>query len=582
MFKIKEKAAIALTLLCLATAGRSQAQTPVPTVADWRQELSSMVDDISLLHPDPFTKIGRKAFAREVRALEAALPTLTDEERVVRAMRLVALIGDGHTLLEPLDSRFGRWYPVRIQEFADGYHVVTAHQSVAELAGAKVLAIAGRPIEEVAAAARALIGADNHYASREQLMALHNAALMRGLGWTEADGSLNVRFRLRDGASAERSLPWRQADHPRFAEDAATFEWRFRPEVFGLPFGTDDEWVTAFHGLRSTAFETPDTTRPVHLTDRRPFNTRALPARNAFYARMNYVSDTDFVPFVRKMLLEVDRVRPQHFIIDWRQNFGGDGSKLQFMTREFVKRADDPPWGHLYVLTGPKTFSAAIMALEALLRHVPATVVGEPSAAGFNHFGDPVWRTYPLTGVRLNVSTRWWQLTNSDDLLQFVPVHVPAPWSFADLVAGKDPALDPILDGEDMRSIPAIAVTEGGEAAAATWRRREARFGGIPWWAPPAEYELRQACDSLLEKERHSEALATCQLNAELHPHTWNVWYNLAGAQRAAGLLRARLGSYRCVMRLAPDNWNVPAIRRLLAQPGNEGAELPEGCPVER
>jgi hypothetical protein len=453
---------------------------------------------------------------------------------------------------------------------------------VGDLAGAEIIAVGGRPVAEVAGRARELIGADNSSAAKDRLWAFHNAPLMKGLGYASANGELVIQARLTGGAVVHRTLSPARTRHQSFPADDATFTWQFRPEVFGLPFGADSDWVTAFRGLRTSAFQTPDTARPIHLTDRLPFSARAIPAQGAYYMRMNYVSDTDFIPFVRRVLSEVDAVRPRHLIIDWRQNFGGDGSKLQDMTREFVKRADDPPWVNLYVLTGPKTFSAAVMALDALLDHIPAVVIGEPSAAGLNHFGDPERRSYGRTGLRLSVSTRWWQFSHSEDLSEFVPVQIPAPFTFADFMAGRDPAVDPILGGRDMRSVSAIAVADGGGAAARVFAERLARFSRYSWWSPPAEYELRQSCDALRAKGRINDALATCQLNADIHPDVWNVWYNLATVQKEAGQAKNRLASYRCVIAIAPDNWNVPAIRQFLAQPGNEGAELPVGCPVER
>lgn len=570
-------------LLLAFTAFNGAAQEPVEmpaSVADWRNDLTQLVTHIRLLHPDPFTKVGEKAFLRAVEELDKDLPSLTDEERLVRVMRLVASLGDGHTLVEPWGPRFARWYPVRIVQFIDGYGVVSAHESVSELAGARILRIAGRSTEEVAESARALASSDNPYAARERLWALHHPASMTGLGYASASGALEIEARLQDGTVVTRTLKPMRTNHPRYPSNQATFEWRFRPEVYGTPVAPDEEWVTAYRGLRASAFATADTARPLYLTDRRPYGFRVLPEKSTVYARMNYVTDTDFVPFVERILSDGDRIRPRHFIVDWRQNFGGDGSKLQYMAREFLKRADDPPWERLYVLTGPKTFSAAIMALDALIDAVPLTIVGEPSAAGLNHFGDPVWRTLERTGLRLNVSTRWWQFSHSADLRQFVPVDVPAPFSFEDFVSGKDPAVDPILAGEDMRSVPTIAVADGGAAAARALDRRREKYGDLDWWELPGEYELRNACDELLDMGRTADALATCELNAELHPDVWNVWYNLAGVQNAAGLLPEHLSSYRCVAELAPENWNVPRIRRLLAQPGNEGVPMPAGCPA--
>ncbi len=133
-----------------------------------------------------------------------------------------------------------------------------------------------------------------------------------------------------------------------------------------------------------------------------------------------------------------------------------------------------------------------------------------------------------------------------------------------------------------MRSIPVIARTDGGATARKVYRQRKKDFAQYDWWSPPKEIELRRACDFLLEQKRIQEGLETCKLNAEIHPYIWNTWYNLGSAQRQAGLMKKRLTSYRCVAELAPNNWNVPAIRRLLAQPGNENVKLPDGCPIDK
>lgn len=568
-----------IILLSVLVNGQTNANGAAK-VNDWRSDIDSIVNDIRLLHPDPFTKIGKSAFLRQAAALKDAVPLLSEEQRVVRLMQLVASIGDGHTILEPNSAAFASWYPVRMYAFSDGYFVTSAHKSVMDLAGTEVLEIAGRPVAEAMTEARSLIGADNEFARKERLWAIHNAGLMKGLGYAAPNGEMKVKFRLRDGKIVERKLQPSLADNPRYKGLESRFEWQFRTEMYGLPFGADADWISAYKGLPSSAFQTPDLARPPHLTDRLRYSARPLPESDAFYIRTNFVTDTDFIPFFQNAMKEVDQQKPRRLILDWRFNFGGDGSKMYLVIQEFIKRADHRPWQELYILTGQKTFSAAIMAIDAFIDNVPLTVVGEPSPAGLNHFGDPTARTYHRTGVFLNVSTLRHQMSSSDDLSEYIPVDVPAPFSFADYAAGRDPAVDPILRGDDMRSIPVIARQDGGAIARRVYLERKAKFSKYDWWLPPKEYDLRQACDTLRDQKRMTEALETCQLNAEIHPYIWNVWYNLGLTQRAAGLQKERLASYRCVIEIAPDNWNVPGLRQLMAQPGNEGNELAPGCPA--
>ena len=99
--------------------------------------------------------------------------------------------------------------------------------------------------------------------------------------------------------------------------------------------------------------------------------------------------------------------------------------------------------------------------------------------------------------MRLSVSTVWHQGSQSSDLNNFVPVGVPAVFSFADFNAGRDPAVDRILRGDEMRSISVIARRDGGAAARKAYEDRKARYSSLAWWQPPTEFEMRQACDAL-------------------------------------------------------------------------------------
>jgi hypothetical protein len=547
-------------------------------VGAWRTALTRLAEDVRSVHPDPFTHVGRLRFARELRALEDRLHLLTEEQRVVAAMRVVALIGDGHTQLEPTGVEWRRWYPVRIAQFSDGYFVTSAHRSVADLAGAEVLEIADAPVAQVAEAARDLMGSDNAFDRKQRMYAVHNAALMRGLGFANRDGALKVKVRLRNGRTVTRVLAPAPQSEPRFLAADTMYEWIFPSEVNGLGIGSDADWIAAFGPTPSDRFKQPDPSRPLHLSEATRYFRRSLPEHSAYYMQVGQVDDTTLIDFFRDSLAEVDQVRPKRLIIDLRNNFGGDASRARELVHQLVQR-EERTRGELYVLTGPKVYSAAVNLLDELKDNVELTLVGEPAGAALNSYGDPVARLYPEAGLRLELSTVQHQLSESNDVRSFIPVDVPAPFSFADYVSGRDPAVDPILRGEEMRSIPQIVRADGGAAARIAFRARQAKFASLDWWSPPTEIELRKACDFLLGANRLAEAIEACTLTTEIHPFVWNSWYNLGQAQRAAGLMQERLSSYRCVLELFPTNWNGPALRKAIAA-STVPVPLPAGCPV--
>ena len=540
--------------------------SPIPaeaaSLSEWRHDIEQIVTDIRTIHPAPFTRTGELTFRRRVAALQESLPSLSDEQRVVEMMRIVATIGDGHTNLYPDQPSFGLWYPIRVYEFTDGYFVTAAHKSVAELAGAQIIEIAGHPIAEVASRARELVGCDNSFDCEELLGPLHSAPLMRGLGFAAADGSLAIRARLTNGTTVERILLPHPTNDPRYEKGDSSFDWRFRREVFGTPVGPESDWITAFKNVPANAFRAADPSRPPHLTVARSFFSRAIPESDAFYIQSYAVDESGFAAGFPKALVEVDHLKPRRLIIDLRYNFGGDGSLISPVIHEFIKREAAPPWKELYLLTGRKTFSAGVEAAAMLMKNCELTVVGEPAGAALNSYGDATERDYPHTGLRLYVSSLRHELADSNDLRDTIAVDVPAQFSFAEWSSGRDPAVDPILRGDEMRSIRVIARAAGGAAARKAYAERQTRFTAMGWWRPPAELELRQVCGQLLAENRVTDALDTCVLNSEIHPFVWNTWLNLAQAQRAAGLMLDRLHSLHRVLEIDPTNFNRDEIEK--------------------
>ncbi len=132
----------AMALASLTALG-TRANAAEPRV--WGSAIDDIRARIAGIHPKPFFDSSADAFAAQARDLRRALPRLSDETAMARAMQLVATINDGHTQLEPLGPAFRHWYGVRLYHFTDGYFVTSAYGPDADLAGAEILEIAGRP-----------------------------------------------------------------------------------------------------------------------------------------------------------------------------------------------------------------------------------------------------------------------------------------------------------------------------------------------------------------------------------------------------------------------------------------------------
>ena len=62
---------------------------------------------------------------------------------IVELMRIVAMVGDGHTALAPeFDERIGfHRFPIQLYDFYDGLFIISADSAHANLFGAKVITI---------------------------------------------------------------------------------------------------------------------------------------------------------------------------------------------------------------------------------------------------------------------------------------------------------------------------------------------------------------------------------------------------------------------------------------------------------
>lgn len=560
-------------VVCALAAAVSPAQAA--SVADWRHDLGQLVDHVRLTHPDPFTRVGERTFLRAVEALKDDLPNLPEEQRVVRAMKLMAMIGDAHTIIEPRTEAFAAWYPIRIVEFTDGYFITAAHESIADLTGAQVIAIGGRPVAEAAEAGRDLISADNEWWRRESLYALYNAGLMKGLGLADpVTGALKLRVKLASGRVVERMLAPMRSE-AAFEPSQASLDWRFgRGETSGPGIRPSGQYVSAFRGVRADAFfRARDTSRPPHLSQR-SLNALPLPERDAYYIMINiwHGTEQESIPdFFARAMREVDAQKPRRLILDLRYATGGDGSNGWPVIRELLARKYSQPWKELYVLVSGRTYSASLNTLGPLLFNVPATLVGEPMGGGWLVFGD--YSTFQLEriGIELRVSALRHQMSESTDLRTVLPVDYPAQFSFADWVAGRDPAVDPILSGEEVRGIAMVALADGGAAARRVYLERQGRFGHLSWWGPPTERELRVVGLDLKRAGRTAKSIETFRLASEIHPAEWRSWFNLGNALRADGQIPAALEAYRrCLALNDPTNFNqaflTGVVRDLEAQ----------------
>lgn len=124
-------------------------------------------------HPKPFYRTTAAEFDQAVRALDAAIPSLTRDQIVVGLIRITAII-DGHTQLPLNQPALGfHAYPLWLYWFSDGLYVVDALEPYRASIGARIVQIGGQAIEQVSAQLLPLAHHDNTMLARSVATLFH-------------------------------------------------------------------------------------------------------------------------------------------------------------------------------------------------------------------------------------------------------------------------------------------------------------------------------------------------------------------------------------------------------------------------
>ena len=135
-----------MLLILLSSCTRQNATTGISADA-WRDDLRYLANELPGRHVNAFHTVSRETFAAEVARLDADIPRMNGDEVLVGLMRIVALIGDGHTHLD-LPPSFLR-YPIELQWFGDELRVIAAQAPYHAAVGARVLAVGSSPVSDV-------------------------------------------------------------------------------------------------------------------------------------------------------------------------------------------------------------------------------------------------------------------------------------------------------------------------------------------------------------------------------------------------------------------------------------------------
>jgi hypothetical protein len=361
---------------------------------------------------------------------------------------IVAFADNGHSHVQPgpLSQRHNR-LPCRLYHFDDGFRIIRARPACAELLGAKVLQLDGRPIDSVADGMFKYFGGPkNHYDQLAAVFFLESPELLNAAGFAVAVDRLILHVALADGAERDVTIV---ADAP----DASA------PQVYSddylSPKRIENEpadWIPLLK---------PDARFPLFLRDyaTAPFQAEYWPDEGIYYAQFRSNKDEPGHPiaeFITRLEREIRADRPRAVVLDLRFDQGGNFTKTVSLMKHLTNLSESIE--HVYVLTSAWTFSAGNDSVALLKEHgaMKATLLGEPVGDRIRLWGEGGNLTLPNSGLIIRFATGLHDYSQSCFgerscfwVMYFYPMHVQSiapdilvPYNFDDYVGLRDPVLE--------------------------------------------------------------------------------------------------------------------------------------------
>jgi hypothetical protein len=397
--------AVAGVLVMLWAGLRQKPEDLGLSTQQWREDLQFLARELPKRHANAFHFTPREDFERAVADLDSKLANADADTAWVGLQRLVSLVGDAHTYLQtPQDSASD--LPIDIAQFGEEYRIVSVDPGLESALGARATKVGDVPIARAAELCKELFSRDENPTSSDSFVnnALTSGGTLHGLGIT-SNRNL-VRYTLVDDSGREFTIDARSP-----ASDAAP--------------------VRPFKEM------------PLYMQNpEQPFACTYLAEARALYCNVRAIRD------LRKPaadMLNVIRERnPEKLVIDLRQNRGGDytvGEKYLIHPLRDLPSINKK--GHLFVLIGVDTFSAAMNNAAQFHSQTAVLLVGQEIGEKPNSYQEPRSMTLPNSHLTVRYSTHFYRFApDGDNAIR--PDHEIIP-TCADYKAGPDPVLAWVL-----------------------------------------------------------------------------------------------------------------------------------------
>ncbi|MEM7493529.1 MAG: hypothetical protein AAF296_09125 [Pseudomonadota bacterium] len=315
-----------------------------------------------------FNEEATAAFAEKVEEMREAAADMSEAEFYLAVAEAVALADNGHSNVSyrPQYTQFNT-IGARLYAFDNEVYIVSAAPDKADALGARVLAVNGLPIKTLRTELGQFKGGNQTWRELYGLFLIESPELLEAAGYSSSFERIELTLEAATGDI--RQVPFEGLDLDEDADVASRSAWQSLVPNEGSPGFADWPHVLGDGEGRLLDYLT-DTSEPkTYSLTNNGLYIRALPGFRA--------GDQSIKNAYKSILSEHPDGSLDYMVVDFRLHDGGDYTKSMSFAKAAPRAVKDD--GKIYIITGPNTFSAAIVTV-AMLKYYSgdrAMIVGE-------------------------------------------------------------------------------------------------------------------------------------------------------------------------------------------------------------
>jgi hypothetical protein len=295
-----------------------------------------------------------------------------------------------------------------------------------------------------------------------------------------------------------------------------------------------------------------------------------LPESKTVYVRHSAVqneADLTIEQFFGNVFHFADSAGAEKFILDIRMNGGGNNYLNKPVITGLIQSKKINRKGHLFVITGKATFSAAQNLTNELEIYTEAIFAGEPTSENVNFYGDTRTEVLPNSLLNVNLSWLWWQNLDPRDKRKWTAPQLAADMSFADYQNGRDPVMEMILNYKETEPIESKLtdlVKAGKTIEAINVAKNYFNDPVHRYYKTELESKINSAGYALINKEAFEYANKLFAINTELFPNSANVYDSYAESFLKLNKKEEAIKNYKIAIEKDPQGATGENARNIL------------------